>query len=398
MSIIKIRKIHLNRYEITGLFFLIMVLFTRAMLLGNISQIFGAAMGVACLICYRNFNIKKKNISLLLSCYLFFLYCFLNGLTLVAGSRTELIIQITIYWLLGTYIAALLLGDTKIEKYFGKGIIYILCLCVISYIISLVLGMTIGWDSIRIGMFDYKYEYISPVFFPLTVSYGEITFSAVKIPRMLSIGREVGISQTIYIWAFFKAQDYFKKSNIVKTFMAIGVFCCLSTTGLSIFVILIILNKLLSANRLYMKFSIKKMIYFISAIIVVIAAIYLLLKGGNLSLTTRLDISYIDRTRAFEYGFRELAKNPLFGTGFMRDVSSTTSIQQGIALISSIGNIGIVGFFLFLNTYVQGIMRAEDKRKFILCNSSFLITTLFAQPLYTSAIIYIFMFMDYSKE
>ena len=120
------------------------------------------------------------------------------------------------------------------------------------------------------------------------------------------------------------------------------------------------------------------------------------MRGGNLSLATRMDISYSERSKAFDFAYQEFIKNPLFGSGFMKEYSSS-DVQAGIAFLSSVGSVGLIGFILFINIYFQALLRAEDKRKFILCNASFLITTLLAQPVYTSAVIYIFLFCDYSK-
>ena len=162
--------------------------------------------------------------------------------------------------------------------------------------------------------------------------------------------------------------------------------------------LLIMIDALFNKENYSQRMTVRKSLYLAMVLAILIGAMYLLLFGGNLSLSKRMDLSYNERTLAFVYGFQELLKNPFFGTGFMKDFSNVTSIQVGIALIASIGNIGLVGFLLFLCIYLAALLRADDKRKFILCNTSFFITTLFAQPFYTSAIIYIFLFDNYKKE
>lgn len=393
---IKIWKERKLYYVTVGALFLLMVLFTRAMLLGNISQIAGLAFALACLVLNMDPRIERRNIVLLVSCFLFFTYCLLSGIINDPGDRTKLILQIFFYWVLFTLAAAAVLGRKNVEKSFGRLLTIVLIACTVSYLISFALGMTIGWDRIRLFMLDYKYEYISPVYLPFTPTYGDITFSSFKIPRMLSIGREVGISQMFYIWAYFRAGDFFKKTRFVKLFLAIGVFCCLSATGLVIFVALLVFEKITGFKNISDKIKPKDLVFYILPVVIVVFAVLLLMKGGNLSLSTRMDISYSERSKAFDFAYQEIMKNPLFGSGFMKDYSST-EVQAGIAFLSSVGSVGIIGFILFINIYVQALLRAEDKRKFILCNASFLITTLLAQPIYTSAIIYIFLFCDYSK-
>lgn len=393
---IKIWKERKLYYVTVGALFLLMVLFTRAMLLGNISQIIGLVFGLACLVLNLDLRIGRKSIVLLVSCFAFFTYCLISGIINDPGDRTKLIVQIFIYWVLFTFAAACVLGRKNVEKSFGRLLTVVLIACTISYLISFALGMTIGWDRIKLFMLDYKYEYISPVYLPFTPTYGDITFSSFKIPRMLSIGREVGISQMFYIWAYFRAGDFFKKTRFVKIFLAIGVFCCLSATGLVIFVALLVFEKITGFKKVSDKIRPKDLVFYILPVLIVVFAVFLLMRGGNLSLATRMDISYSERSKAFDFAYQEFIKNPLFGSGFMKEYSST-DVQAGIAFLSSVGSVGLIGFILFINIYLQALLRAEDKRKFILCNASFLITTLLAQPVYTSAVIYIFLFCDYSK-
>ena len=102
---IKIWKERKLYYVTVGALFLLMVLFSRAMLLGNISQIIGLAFGLACLVLNLDLRIERKSIVLLVSCFAFYTYCLVSGIISDPGDRTKLVVQIYICWVLFTFVA-----------------------------------------------------------------------------------------------------------------------------------------------------------------------------------------------------------------------------------------------------------------------------------------------------
>jgi hypothetical protein len=87
----------------------------------------------------------------------------------------------------------------------------------------------------------------------------------------------------------------------------------------------------------------------------------------------------------------------LFGVGFLK-TAQDSSILTDICFLASSGQIGIVGCILFLSTYATAFAKSADKRSFLTSNSGFFFTTLFAQPMFYSPVIYMFLFFEYSKN
>lgn len=337
----------------------------------------------------RKVNLRK--LIIFLSCLFFFTYCFFQGFILHT-DRGTFAIEIYVLWVIPVFASLLAFQERNVQRKFCRMLILIMAFFVLSYVISFALSLVVGWDKLKLFEIDYSYFVNAPVFFPFTIAYGHGTIAGIDIWRLLGIGRESGITQTIYMWGFFVADDYFNKANIIKILMVLGLVVCFSTTGMVIFVGIQVLNLLMQRWKKLFSFNT------LAITIVIVMFVYLLVAGDTFSFSYRFEMSYSDRIDAMEYAMTNLVKSPFFGVGFMRTPNVST-IQSDISLIASTGQIGLIGILLFLLVYLVALLNTKDKqarKKFMFSNSGFLLTTLFAQPLFYSGLIYYFLLMDYS--
>ena len=388
------KKNRVNYSQIYKLFvaiiFLGIIIFSRGSIFGNIAlKISLLCSVISVLLSIKGGRINQKWFRVYIFCLAFFLYCFIQGMILNDSLRYPTIIENTIYWISTCTAALFVCSDKKQEKIVGKVLLFVLSAFTISYFITFALSFFVPLNALLITTIDYGYFYNTPVYLPFTLVYGTGKIMGIEFLRMQGFGRECGITQTFYIWGFYKCQDYYKNSKTIKLLMGLGVLICFSTTGLVIFAVSFIIDFIIR-NR-GDKSNKKKYITILLLIIFVLTC------GGTFSLTKRMDLSYADRMKNITNGFSLLRKYPLFGIGYMKSlsVSPQASDLSDICLLSSAGKIGIVGLLLFFAIYLNGLYLSTNKKEFILCNIGFLVTTVFAQPLYYVPLIYIMMFMNY---
>lgn len=390
ISVTVIDRKNKTQYFLVAIVFVVMIMFSRGTLLGNLAMKVSFFAGVACFvyaIVTKN-SFDKRSAYILLSCLVFFAYCFIQGIILNSESEYHFVVENTVYWILNTVVASLILSSIGIEKCFGKVMVLVLSLSVFSYCITMLLSFVVPLESLHYFTLDYGYFYDAPVYLPFTIAYGAGKVGSFDIVRMLGFGRECGISQTFYIWAFFKCEDYFKRYRLIRLIMGLGILCCFSTTGLIIFSVSFVA---------YLILNYKKGSKLAKYLILIAVIVLILLCSGTYSIANRMEKSYADRLDNMIQGVKLLLEYPIFGYGFMRPVAVDNDLSD-ICLLSSMGKIGIVGLILFLSIYVIAFVMSEDKKKFIICNCAFFVTTLLAQPLYAVPLIYVFLFADYSMS
>ena len=364
---------------------LTMLVCMRGMILGNLYPVFG--MAIAFILCLLNIK-KKYDTSLIIfaACCVFWGYCTIQGIFLNSNSRGYLL-QIFFYWFLEGGAAYLMFQDQERKKYFCRFIIRILTFIAVSYLLSLLMGLLIGWDKIKLFDLDYNYFYKAPLLFPFTFVYGSGDVAGISIYRLLGIARESGIMQCLFSWAFFSTEKYIDRPKWTKVFLLLGLIGCLSTTGLVIFFSILALNQI--TKNLNKLFSFQTL----GVILVIVIAVLLLLGEGTYGFKFRWENCLYDRTIAMSYGLANFVKHPIFGIGFFRDAGLST-IQAEANFIASLGNIGLVGGFLFFIVYLSALIYSDDKRLFLTSNGDFFLTALTAQPLYMSPLMYVFLFSN----
>lgn len=382
-----ILKLNFNKlYEgCITLSFITMLLCTRGMLLGNKYPILALYAGIICIL----LTIKNKfayKLSVLFMIIIFVLYCYIQGIFL--NQEKNLINNVFIFWIIEIIATYFVFMNKSIERKICRIIIIIMLFFTLSYIISFILSLILNWKSIMLGSFDYNYFYSAPIFFPMTIAYGNGQIGDFVIYRLLGIARESGIMQGFFIWGFYKVGDYFENKDMKKILLGIGVFICFSTTGIIIFLCTLIIRNLFNTNKKF--FSLQNILI----LLIIISCILLLMGNNTFSLANKLSVSFVDRNLAINYGISNFIEHPLVGVGFLKP-SLYNYIQTDICLIASIGQIGIVGGALFILIYVVSTFHSINKKKFLLANAGFLLTALVAQPIFYSPLMYIFLFSQY---
>lgn len=377
---------------ITVAMLIITLLYSRGMLLSYGNENIGLFASIVVIFLCILIRPEKCKTPVLITCLLFFTYCFIQPYLLGSGSYTK-VNQYYIWWVVPTVATCLAFSIPKIQQWFCSVLIIGLCALSVSYITTFLLALAVGWDALRISEIDYGYFINAPVLFPFTTVYGSGDVGGITVWRLLGFARECGIMQTLFTWAYFVSDGRFRHGTVVKVLLAVGVLACLSTTGLAIFVFAVVLNALINRQSKFLSFN------SVFIVFVVLLLGWILLGTGSYGISNRMEVSYIDRSVAMEYSARYLEQAPLFGVGFM-SLPDNAGVQWNICLLGSAGQIGYFGLSMFLLTYVVGFFSCktrEGRRRFFLANVSFFLTTLIAQPLFYSGLIYMFLFVDYDK-
>lgn len=380
----------INSNHIIAILLFIGVVCSRPMILGNNYSALGLVllMGTAFIYTLKNgLKIIPGYWGILISIVIFFTYCIVQALIL-QSDQLQIAFQ-TYVILLGAAIAFyVLLTHPKVNYYFFRIFIIILCILTASYIVSFVLSLLIGWDGLLLLQYNYGYFTNSYIFFPFTITYGRGRFINIEIWRFLGIFRESGIAQVFYIWAFFMSDKYFKRRILVRVLLAISVFACFSTAGFIVFAVALVLS--LNLKKIGKK-------RFISVVFLLFSLIYILGYAGGTRLTDKAEASVTDRMIAMESGIENFKNHPLFGVGFY-STDANSSIQSEISLIASSGQIGTVGIGLYFIIYLISYKNAKSKRRYIVALAPLFITALFFQPLVFSPVVYMLFFADYDDD
>lgn len=364
---------------------------SRPMILGNNYSPIGLLillLVVAIELFKTNWKIKRDNFSqIYLWILIFFFYCGLSCV-LLQSDRMQVGLQTVIY-LIGCGTAFYVVGkNQKLKVAFIRVLYVVLSAFVISYIVSVVLMFRGGWDSILLFDYDYGYFTKSGVYFPFTTTYGHLPFNGIIFKRLLGFARESGIMQLFYIWGFYMCDKYFNKTVFLRVMMCLGIAACLSTTGFIVFAISLIFF-----------IDIRKIIRWktLVAIGLILISIYVLFYANGISISTRVVTTITDRTDGLSAGFEAFAESPILGKGFY-DTLGYDNIQVGVSALSSLGQIGIIGFILWLSPYIVLFRKSKNKQRFLYAMLPILITGGFAQPLLAAPATYVFYFMDYDDD
>lgn len=377
---------------IEAVIFFIGFLMSRPMILGNIYSPIG--LGILFIVtvyeCCRNRGRIKINhhFDILKALVVFFIYCAIQGIIL-RSDRLYDGLQ-TVVYLLGCAVSFYFLCKNKnVQIAFIRIMYYALSFFSLSFIISSLLMLMKDWNSIHLFDFDYGYFRDVAVYFPFTPTYGDMPFNGVIFKRLLGFSRESGIMQLFYIWGFYMADKYFDKSLIVKLLMCIGVAGCLSSTGFIVFAI-----------SLFFYLDIKKLFSWktLIAVTLIIIAVYVLFYAQGTSIASRAQATITDRTIGMATGLSAFMSDPIFGKGFYDTLGQRGGVQVGVSAIASLGQVGIIGFALWLMIYLVSFKSNRFSKRFIYSCVSIVITALFSQPLLAAPAIYIFNFMDYDEH
>ena len=390
-----------QKEKIISLIMILGIVASRPLLLGNSYSEVGVALMGLCLLLILRLNqgiISLKNESkfyTFAACIIFFSYCIFQGVIL-NSNRLQIGFQTYIFLILSVSIFFIFFSNKNISIQFVRVIYFLLVFFSVSYFITLICITFLGWNATRLFIYNYGYFSNTEIFFPFTITYGDTWFNGIELRRLLGFSRESGIMQIFYIWGFFMADKYFRKTLMIKFLMIFGAFVCFSTAGFIAFGCSILLSTFLNIN--FKNIPIKRILS--SLIIFGIVFYFLFFSSGTTSIQDKFragsrQASLTDRTEAIQYSLNNLGENPLFGVGFY---SAGNGVQAGINLLSTLGQIGIIGLLLWIIIYICAFLESGNRKRFLEANTALIITAIFSQPLVFAPVIYWFLFSDYSDQ
>lgn len=335
----------------------------------------------------RKMYFEKKNI-------LFF--SFLLALWLYLSIHILIINSINMEWTLKASLINIAVGGISLyvlrgtfNHIFFKTLIYIFMILTFSYFITVLLSFFVGLNSLFLyqdKLLGESYIYFfdsGKVFFPFTQSYGFTYFGQIVFPKALGFFRESGIFQAFLVSSFFAVDTLWSKNQkTIKFIIVLGILSTLSTAGMAIFMICIII-KFLMEKRLLLGFL---------SIIVGLFAIYFLPGIGIIDKTLIMGDSINDRINSSLEGLQLLIRYP-FGLGF-NYISENRNL--GINLIGMSSMIGFIGLLLVLLLYFAPVFSTKNKKQYLLILLPLFLTLLTSQPILDAPAVYIFGFINVS--
>lgn len=379
--------------KITTSLLLIAFLCCRPMLFGNNYSNIGMYLFVILVfvitIRKRGRVIVKRNAKgrVYICSMILFIYCLLQCI-LTRSDRMIAGIQTIILLLVSVTTFYLFLENKNIQTLFCRMLYAAMIIFAISYIISTMIMIIVGWDNILIATYDYGYYRNTDIYFPFTTTYGSMPFMGIIFRRLLGFCRESGLMQIFYVWGFFSADRYFEKYKIVQVFMVVGLLACFSSAGFIVFAISLFLYFDVR-DMLKKKGLIKALIF----LILFLFTVYIVFFAQGTSLSSRADATINDRMIGIYYGLSVFMEHPFFGGGFYSTLGNP-DIQSGVCAIASLGQIGATGFILWLMTFFFSFAGCTSKKRYIYTNAALFITALFSQPIMFAPAMYIFNFLD----
>lgn len=368
----------------------------RPMFLGNKYSNIGMALFLLLIILSivkqkgKLFLRKDSHYRSYLSAIFLFAYCFFqcvltNSDRMIAGLQTVILLSIAVTAFF------LVLANKCVQVLLIKILFFVMILFAVSYIVSIIFMLSVGWETILITSFDYGYYRNTDIYFPFSTTYGSMPFMGIIFRRLLGFARESGLMQIFYVWGFFSAERYFSKYRIIQIIMLIGLLGCFSSAGFIVFGVSLFLyfdvRDLLKKNGL-----IKVLIL----CLLCLAVIYILFYAQGTSLSTRAEATIDDRMAGIYFGLEVFKENPIFGGGFYSTFGNA-NIQTGVCALASLGQIGLLGFILWLSVFWYAYKDCPDKKRYIYTNAALFITALFSQPIMFAPVMYIFLFFDYDS-
>lgn len=383
--------------NIVVLFMLVSYFFVRPSALGQDYSTIGIISAILAFIIYFVFFSKRikinlisnKNIYVLLINNIFWIY--LLGHSWINKSEGILFtLKAFISNLVIIIIFFVLLNDKVINKKFFKALFNIIKFSIISWIITVVISIIIPLESLYIFKLPLQtYDSSGSIYFPFTILYGFMTVGSIKLPRLLSLFRESGIAQMIFIWYIFNLESYNLNTKFNKIILILGTVATFSTSGIFILFFIFALKYLIKNNNFK---------NYIMALAISLFSIYILFNAPYIGIKNKMIThgeSISIRMNMVIRGIDKFIDNPL-GIGMYGDLATANS---NINLIASMYVIGIIGVIIYITIYIFPIryMSKNEKINYITSIMSIFITGLLSQPLLDAPGLYIHFFANYEN-
>ncbi len=295
-------------------------------------------------------------------------------------------------------ICFVLLSNSRISYLYFRWFLILLAIPAASYIITVIAVQFITPESLRyfqISIEGYSHTNSGSILLPITPVYSFITVNGYSLLRFQDLFRESGIAQAFLAWGFIVARNLFVRRWAVRTIrllMLIGIIGTLSTIGLALIPIIIMLSIILDSKIMRderRRFTLTKTLKISIIGIITILAIGVGLLGvqniPGIGLEHKIDsVSGETRLVSTQIGLKKFLKNPI-GVGLYNAHRKNASIN----LIAVLSEIGIFGVFLYLLVFFIAIYYDENPSLIMAALIPILATSITSQPLVDAPLLYI---------
>lgn len=214
----------------------------------------------------------------------------------------------------------------------------------VSYVVTLVGWLVLGFDSLLLTEVSGGYGYEVPMHFPFTVTMSSVQVFDVTVPRLSGFGREPGWMALYATVAFFLFRHTGWKSRIVRASLVVSVLGTLSTAGFAVFVVGFAVTILVAHNR---RTWMGRFFQRTFGLMLFVGASWIAVFAPVLGVAAKSDhnaVSLSERSLATEQGWAALLSEPFAGGSATSDIAS-------VNLIASVAAYGVL-FAVFVTLAV----------------------------------------------
>lgn len=370
-------------------------LFLRPTVLGSTYTSVGLTLSIVTLFYTfyrsRHLILPRQNILIILSGSLLFIFLFFQGM-LSNSLQPDFVIRSTTANLLVIVIFGYCLSNRSVNETFFKGLVLFWAILGFSSLITIIAAQIVSLDSLYLFQIPIKgvntagatygtADLTGNVYLPFSLYYKYFTSGIVTLYRFMIFFREPGIAQAFLIWGIIYALHYRYPRKIIIG-LIIGVLTTFSTSGAF----------LLFATLLLWYFAQVKVHFYIKMLAIVLSFAFspvVLIFTPYVGLVDKIQthgISIETRLTQISDGLITAFNYP-FGLGYYSQPGT------GINLLSVIGQIGLIGFFLALAVYVIPLLSSKTNRSaYLIAIFPIFATMLVAQPIFDAPLVYIILF------
>jgi hypothetical protein len=377
-----------NLLDTVAVFFLLISLLTLypSLLSANYSS-YGTIISAFSGICIVLLGFHSFDKLVLLICIVF-LFSFLLGGFINTDSNIQSLFGNFVMMTVFTWLALLVLQNDSARLRFNKVFLWVLSLQGLSCGITLSL-VVLNYDINNLFIIDFMGHERVPgnMFFPFSFGGTVFTTEFFQIIRFSGVFREPGITQLVYVY-YIGYCLYFYKNKWAILFLYIGLLTTLSTT------LIITLCFMLSS---FYFFKLKKVFTRFIVILAIPLIAILFYKIPYVGLEDKLithTSTVTDRTQGFQYLLADLDSTYLLGVGAYTEGENDNA---SINFILSLRENGIFGLICFSILYVFPLFyfKKEKLKMFYVLTSPLVLTFLFVQPIFYSALNLFFFINTY---
>lgn len=368
---------------ITSFLYIISILTLYPSLLGAKFSLIGV-VSLVFLTPLSLFKFKKgnKDLGFILVTWIFI---FFISSSINLGSNVSSVIIFTVVLSLFSFNTFILFSNATELSRIHNVFLVVLLLQALSCAVTFLLVLT-GMDINSLLLLDFMPNDRVPgnIYFPMSFGGTYFTTPGFQFIRFSSFFREPGVSQILYVYFIGYLLCFRERSFVLILLLFIGLVTSLSTTFLITLPVLISIYYLYKSKRLY-----SKTIILLLSPLILLALYKAPFFGLEEKLVTHTS-AVSDRVAAFDYLADTLNDTYMIGSGMF---SEGEIENASINFILSLRENGVFGVFLFFILYFLPYfyLKRDGRYIFLLLTSPFVITVLFAQPIFYS-VINIFVF------